>query len=214
MQGDSVNLETPEAVRSLQLLVDLVNRYKISPPEVTSYDEYNTYLYALRNEIPFFRGWPGIKIHNRDNMPNSEKLVLLDFAPLPHFNGTTPTSVFGGWNLMIPRSSRHKAEAVEFLKFILRPENQKILYQKGGYIPVILPVFEDQDFVRENPELARYRNLIDQGFHRPMLVDYTKISDGISFYANLAIKKEIPVADALRRATYTINQNRVVLKRP
>jgi hypothetical protein len=47
-----------------------------------------------------------------------------------------------------------------------------------------------------------------------MLVDYTKISDAISYYSNLAIKGDLPVREALRRATETINQNRTVIKKP
>jgi multiple sugar transport system substrate-binding protein len=214
MMGDSLTLVTEPAIRSLQLLVDLVNKYKITPPVVTSFDEYQEYLYALRYDIPFLRGWPGAKIQYRHTIENGEKLNLLEFAPLPHFEGAKRTFVLGGWNLMIPRYSHHKAEAVEFIKFILRPENQELLYQQGGFIPVMREVYADSEFIRQNPELIRYQSLIQQGFHRPMLVDYTKISDAISYYSNLAIKGDLPVREALRRATETINQNRAVIKKP
>jgi multiple sugar transport system substrate-binding protein len=210
--GDSVNLLTAPAIRSLQLLVDLIHTYKITPPEVTSFDEVHVYRYALRYDIPFLRGWPGAKIQYRNTFENSEKMDLLEFAPLPHFKDAKRTFVLGGWNLMVPRYSRRKSEAVEFIRFIHRPENQKLLYQQGGFIPVIHQVYTDVDFIRENPELLRYQSLIEQGFHRPKLVDYTKISDVVSYYANLAIKGQMPVPDALRLATRTINQNRMVIK--
>jgi multiple sugar transport system substrate-binding protein len=214
MSGDSVNLDTEPAVRSLQLLVDLVNKYKITPPAVISFDEYQTYLYALQYDIPFIRGWPGAKTQYRNTIENGEKLNSLEFAPLPHFEEARPTFVLGGWNLMIPRYSRRKTEAVEFIKFILRPENQELLYQQGGFIPVLLEVYDDTEFIQQNPELVRYRSLIEQGFHRPMLVDYTKISDAIAYYSNLAIKGDLPVHLALQRATSSINQNRTIIKKP
>jgi hypothetical protein len=43
-------------------------------------------------------------------------------------------------------------------------------------------------------------------------VDYTKISDAISYYSNLAIQGQLTVTEALQRATRTINQNRTVIK--
>jgi ABC-type glycerol-3-phosphate transport system substrate-binding protein len=212
MAGDSVDLNTAPAQRSLQLLVDLVNKYKITPPEVTSFDEYHTYLYALRHDIPFLRGWPGAKTQYRNTIEDGRKMDLLEFAPLPHFEEAHRTYVLGGWNLMIPRYSRRKKEAIEFIKFILRPENQKILYKEGGFIPVSSEVYSEQEFSRENPELLRYQALIEQGFHRPKLVDYTRISDAISYYCNLAIAGQLGVPEALRQATRTINQNRAVIK--
>jgi hypothetical protein len=48
--------------------------------------------------------------------------------------------------------------------------------------------------------------LIDRGFHRPALVEYTKISDVISRYAHLAIKGEISVDEALRSITREIRK--------
>jgi multiple sugar transport system substrate-binding protein len=212
MSGDSVDLVTAPAIRSLQLLVDLVNTYRITPPAVTALDEYHTYLYALRFDIPFLRGWPGAKTQYRNTIENGEKLNLLEFAPLPHFEQANRTFVLGGWNLMIPRYSRRKTESLEFIRFILRPENQKILYTEGGFIPVINGIFSDQEFIKNNPELIRYQALIEQGFHRPKLVDYTKISDAISYYSNLAIQGQLTVTEALQRATRTINQNRTVIK--
>ncbi len=212
VQGDSINLLTPEAIRSLNLLTDLVKRYKITPPEVTGYDEYQTYLYGLEYDVPFMRGWPGIKRHYSGNISHSEKLGLLQVAPLPHFAGARPASVFGGWNLMIPRTSRRKMEALEFLKFLLLPENQRILYEQGGYIPVGLPLYQQEEFINDNPELAAYRTLIENGFHRPKLVDYTKISDAISNYANQAIEGRLTVEDALRNATRSINKSRTIIK--
>jgi hypothetical protein len=43
-------------------------------------------------------------------------------------------------------------------------------------------------------------------------VDYTKVSDIMSYYINLAIKGEIAVDEALERATYEINSNQIVIK--
>ena len=60
---DTINLNTSVARKSLQLLVDLIHKYKLTPEVVTKFDEVNIYRYALKNDAIFFRGWPGLHWH-------------------------------------------------------------------------------------------------------------------------------------------------------
>ncbi|MEJ2049627.1 MAG: extracellular solute-binding protein, partial [Calditrichota bacterium] len=59
MKGDSIELNTPEARKAVQFLTDLVNKYKLTPSIVTTFDEYQSYIYTLDNDGIFLRGWPG-----------------------------------------------------------------------------------------------------------------------------------------------------------
>ncbi|MCB9070857.1 MAG: extracellular solute-binding protein [Calditrichae bacterium] len=201
---DSIQLDTPEARKSLQMLVDLVHKYHLAPKEITRFDEVQTYFYALDNDIPFFRGWPGLIRHYR-NSPYSEKLQFLEPCALPHLDGKKPASVFGGWNLMVSRFSTKKREAVEFIKFVLREESQRLLFEQGGYIPISKSVYQDSVYFSEHQDLKYYHQLLKNGIHRPFLVNYTKISDVLSYYIQRAIKNEISVEEALRLATRDIN---------
>ena len=145
--SDSVQLNTPEAMRILQLLVDMVHRYRMTPTIVTKYDELQCYLYGLRNDALFFRGWPGFLRHHRHVLEDSSKLQCLEKAPLPHFRGGRPAFVFGGWNLMISKYSTKTKAAIKFIKFAQRQENQKMMFQQGGYLPIIRSVYSDSLFL-------------------------------------------------------------------
>jgi len=210
--SDSIQFNTKEGRKALKLLVDLVNKYKITPEVVTSFDEFQCFKYALEFDIPFIRGWPGQLKHYVDLIEDTTKFKYLSIGSLPHFSGFGNGSVLGGWNLMIPSSSDKKQESVKFIQFLLREENQKILAEKGGYIPVVSKVFEDSSFINENLEYLYYQSLIKKGLHRPFLKDYTKISDIISYYVNQAIKKEITEEEALIKATSQVNSKRVLIK--
>jgi len=210
--GDSVQLNTPEARKALQLLVDLVHKYQISPVGVTKYDEFQCYLHALKTNGLFLRGWPGLKRHFRQIVEDTSKVQFLEEAALPHFSGGRPAFIFGGWNLMVSKFSSNKAAAIQFLKFTQRQENQKMMFQTGGYLPINHAVYQDSAFLAQEPDLRFCRSLLDQGVHRPFLVDYTKISDIISYYLNLAIAKEISVSEALERATRAIHTKQVIIK--
>ena len=198
--ADSIYLDTPAARRSLQLLVDLVNRYHLTPAVVSDFDEVNSYAFGLNNDALMMRGWPGLYQQRHIGVTDPAVFDQLRLAPLPHFRGEQPVSVFGGWNLMVSQYSQHKPAAITFIKFLLRPDNQRLLFEIGGYIPISRKVYEDTSFVGQYPELQFYSRLLEQGVHRPYLVDYTRYSDILSYYLYMAIKNEIDVGSALQKA--------------
>ena len=210
--GDSIKLNTPGAKKTLQLLVDLIHKYKMTPPIVTKYDEFQCYLHALNKDGLFLRGWPGFLRHYRTIIDDTSKFQYLEKAALPHFKGGKPAFVFGGWNLMISKYSTKIEAAMKFITYVLRKENQEIMFQQGGYLPVIRSVYEDSLFLQKEPDLLFYHRLLADGIHRPYLVDYTKISDILSYYIHSAIKKELSVTEALERAAYSINSDQVLIK--
>lgn len=211
IEGNTINLKKPEIRKSLQLLVDLVNKYKISPMEVTNSKEKQTYLSFVNNNGIFLRGWPGFMDNEFRTISQDENLYKNIFkAPLPHFKGFKAASIFGGWNLMVSLYSNKKPEAITFIKYLLKPENQKILLEKGGYLPINNKLYEDSLFVKTHPDLSFYNKLFKAGVTRPRISKYTYLSDVLSYFINKAIKKEISVSDALNKAELKINSEKIL----
>jgi multiple sugar transport system substrate-binding protein len=113
---------------------------------------------------------------------------------------------------MVSKSSTKKAAAVEFIRFFQSEAIQRLILERTGYLPAINSVYEDSVFLRNHNELIFLHQLLRRGFHRPALVDYTKFSDVISHFANLAIKQEISVDEALSRTDELIRSNEVLIK--
>jgi len=195
-----VQLTSAEAIRAVNLLDDLVNRFEMTPPVVTEFREVDSYQYALENDALFFRGWPGNLTTYEEDEQYRAVIDQIDVAALPHFEGHEPVAVLGGWNLMVSTSSDNKEAAVKFLKFATSPEMQKILYETGGYLPANNLVYADSSYGAQHPELAYYRELLKLGVHRPARAEYTKISDIISYYIKLIIKNEMSPREGLQRA--------------
>ena len=206
---NAIDLNRAQTRRGLQLLVDLVNRYRLTPRVVTEYKEVDVYQYALERDAVFFRGWPGNLRPYANAYP--EKVGSLGMAALPHFENTSSSSVFGGWNLMISKESEKKAEALEFLKFVSSKDVQQMFYKEAGYLPTNRTVYEDAAFLAANPELQYLHSLLERGMHRPSLVEYTKISDILSSYISRAIKQEMPVEAALLGAQEMIRSQKVLI---
>ncbi len=209
IQGDSLRVNTPQARRALQLLVDLVGKYNLTPSAVTAYKEIDVYEDALAHDAIFFRGWPGNLKGYQDRY--GDKIRNIGVAALPHFAGVKSAAMFGGWNLMISKDSDKKAEAARFIKFATSKAMQQVIYEEMGYLPANQRVYEDTAFYNRHPDLQYFRQLLEHGVHRPALVEYTKISDILSFYANQAIKKEISVEKALQDAEKMIRAQKVLI---
>lgn len=209
---NTINLKSPAAKKALQILVDFVHKQKISPLKVVEFDENQSYQYMLENDAVFVRGWPNFVENFQKTYPNDPRFQYIERAPLPHFPGMKPTSVYGGWNLMISKFSTKKEAAVEFIRFLQTKETQKMMFELGGYIPVNHDIYSDTAYLAQHPDLVFYRKLVENGFHRPSLEEYTKLSDIIAHFVHLAIKGEMTADEALQRATEMIGSKNVLIK--
>jgi ABC-type glycerol-3-phosphate transport system substrate-binding protein len=87
------------------------------------------------------------------NLPRYKDLLKnLDwgFAPLPAGPSKSAT-VVGGEYLAVFKQSKYPDEAWEFLKWIIKPENQAFWAMESGYLPV-------REDVMEVPEFKKYLN--------------------------------------------------------
>jgi multiple sugar transport system substrate-binding protein len=200
------NLATPQAKRSLKLLVDLVQKYRVTPQAVTSMTEVSSYDYFVRHNGLFLRGWTS---YDKDFGMTPEQRRLLRLAPFPHFKDGGPASTIGGWDLMVSKFSTKKEEAISFIKFLLRKESQEIIFTKGGFFPVVRALYEEESYRRKLPELIDVSQMLAHGVHRPPHEKYTKYSEILAPYLSQAIQGRIAVEDALIRATKAIESEKI-----
>jgi multiple sugar transport system substrate-binding protein len=203
-QKYNFNFNTPEAEKALQFLTDLVNKYKVSPKEVAMFTEVTSYEYFIKNDGLFIRGWPSYDKDFKETPFDPGKESQLKKAPLPYFKNSIPTSVFGGWNMMISKFSNKKEQAIDFVKFLLKDESQEIFYTESGYYPVINSFYSKPEYLKKYPEIGNFKDFMKSGVHRPANINYTKYSKIMSFYFNAAILRELSVKKALKECSETI----------
>ncbi|MBI5472898.1 MAG: extracellular solute-binding protein [Ignavibacteriae bacterium] len=205
-----LDLGSPEARKALEMMVNFVRRSKTSPSQVTAFDENRSYDYMLAHNGIFCRGWPNFLENYTTFYPDTAKLRALRRAALPHFRGMKPRAVYGGWSLMVSKYSRNKEQAIEFIRFLQSEESQKMMFDIGGYLPTNRNVYADVEYMKHHPNLAYYKKLLENGFHRPALADYTRISDIISHYVHRAIKGDLAPDQALQMAAQDIRATNAV----
>lgn len=210
--NDTVSLNTKGAEKSLQFLVDLVDRYKLSPDQITDFREYESYSHFVYNQDIFMRGWPGFYEWYRNNIEDKDVSEIYEIAPVPHFKNGRPASIIGGWNLMMSKNSTKKNEVVEFIKFLQSYDVQSSFYRIDGNLPVLKNIYSDTTFINKYPELKFYIKIFKSGVHRPFSEKYTKCSDIIASYLKLAIQKKISVKEALSEAQRISNSGVLFIK--
>ena len=211
LRANTIDLLSPAALAALTSMVELINK-GISPSSVADFDENLSYTAMLNGDAFCVRGWPNFIENFRSFYSDTSKLSKIGRAPIPRVNANRSRSVFGGWNLMVSKSSPRKAEAVEFIKFLQSEEVQRMLFEHGGYIPILTTLYADSVFLRAHEELRLYRRLLDQGFHRPAMVEYTRMSDIITQFLNRAIRRELSPKEALRQADAMVRASAVIVK--
>lgn len=208
VEEKKLQLSTKEARQSLQLMVDLVNKYKIAPREVVNFRENESYLEFLTNNGVFVRGWPALLIDFSKYAIRNDIANNIRMAPTPHFENGQSVSVFGGWNLMVSKLSPNIDESIIFIKYLLSEEAQRILHQEGGYLPINKLIYKNNP----DEELLLSQQLMTSGIYRPFLENYTKISDIVALYLNKAINQELSVDEALSRAENKIISENIEIK--
>lgn len=186
-----LNLQGKEIKKTFQFFIDLVNKYRLSPLEVTHLRENESYKYFSDNNAFAVRGWPSF-LSEDNKYVRKEILSKIKRAPTPYFSNTRPASIFGGWNLMVSKYSDKIPEVTKFIEFLLSPEAQKILYEEGGYLPVISNLYEEKNYVNYYEDLKFYKKLFERGVLRPIDENYTIYSDIISTELNRAILNGSP----------------------
>ena len=207
IENKKLNLNTPEAEKALQTLIDLVYKYNMSPKKVCQFKENSSYDYYVENNGIFVRGWSAFPATYGNRLKSPAKLSIV---PTPHFSDGKVTSVFGGWNLMISKYSSKPAESMIFINFVTSRMAQKILYEESDLLPINDELYSDSLYVKSHKELNFYRGLMQNGFHRPFLENYTSISNILSYYFNLAMRHKIPAREALKKAEEKIHSANIL----
>ena len=205
------NFNTPEGRQSMQLLVDLVQKYGAAPDIVTSFTEVPSYEYFVKNDGLFIKGWTSYDKDFKNQPYDRDKEQHLRKVPIPRLPGGKSASMFGGWNLMISKYSAKKEAVVNFVKFLLQDDSQEAFYAEGGYYPVVSSFYEDPASLQKYPEISEIKRLMQTGVHRPPQEDYTNYSKIMSYYFVQAIKKKITVAEATESATRAIQSAKTLV---
>lgn len=174
LRSGEVVIDGKENIYALKFMRDIIVKYKISPPLVTTAIEEPTRHLFGNGKAVFMRNWPyAWNIFEKEGSPVKGKVGV---ALLPSFIEGYSASTLGGWQLGVNRYSRHPGEAEKLIKFLSQPESQKTLALTIGYKPSRKSLYDDAELKRAQPFVASLYEVFMKARPRPVTPYYVMIT--------------------------------------
>jgi multiple sugar transport system substrate-binding protein len=193
--GKTPTLNTPEAKKGLQRLVDGFKDGNI-PAEAITYQEEQGRQAFEAGKLLFLRNWPYVYSLAKTDGSSTVKDTF-GIAPLPGDGGPGVSSL-GGHNAAISTYSKHKATAFDFVKFLQSEETQKFFVTQGSLSPVIAALYDDAALNAKFPYLSTLKTSIEHAVPRPVSPFYPAITKAVQDNAYAALKGSMTVDQALK----------------
>ena len=195
--GKSV-INSQENIEALKFMSDMIIKYKITPPLVTTAIEEPTRHIFGNGKAVFLRNWPyAWNIFERDDSPIKGKVGI---STLPSFSGGKSASTLGGWQLGVNRYSEYPEAAEKLIKFLTSPEAQKTLALAIGYKPTRKSLYNDKELIREQPFVVSLYEVFMKARPRPVSPYYMNITQMLQPEFSAAISGIKTPEDALNSA--------------
>lgn len=163
-------LNSAAGVKALTFYCDLVNKYHVTQPEVTTYSRKETRRLLEAGRLAMFATGPWGVEQMRKNAPG----VPFDVVPLPV--DKKPVTQIITDHLVMPRYCARKELAARFVRFAYR-DAHRLAYAKLGLLPEKTTVAADAYF-QQDPKWKVFIDVIPHG-HTIPLIEWEPIGDAI-----------------------------------
>jgi trehalose/maltose transport system substrate-binding protein len=149
IDNGKVTINNPRGVRILDQFSAQIG--KVTPRDVTTYQEGEAHTAFVEGNAAFMRNWPYAYSIGQD--PKSSKIVgKFSVTVLPHAAGKSVGTV-GGWQLAVNKYSKHVDASIEFVRYMTSAPVQKFNAITNTNVPTIPAVAKDPAVVKANPYL-------------------------------------------------------------
>jgi multiple sugar transport system substrate-binding protein len=201
--SSKVVVNSPEAVKGLQFMMDMIND-GTAPKGVTTYKEEDARQIFQEGKAVFMRNWP--YAYSSSQKEGSKVIGKVGLAPMPHAAGKTSAATLGGFNLAVNKSTKVKDAALKFVEFATSVEGQKIYAINASRLPTRKAVYDDADVLKAAPQFKEIRPAVENGKPRPVTPFYAKISDAMQVEIHKALTGGKTAQQALDAAQKQINE--------
>lgn len=185
LKDDKVVVYSPDNIYALQFMRDLIVKYKVTPPLVTTAIEEPTRHIFENGRALFMRNWPyALNIFEKESSTVKGKVGV---SPLPSFPGKESASTLGGWQLGINRYSKYPEAAERLTKFLTSSESQKVLALTIGYKPTKKSLYKNEDLIKQHPFIANLYEVFMKARPRPVSPYYMMITQVLQSEFSAAI---------------------------
>ena len=171
-----ITVDNPAAALALGLAAAWVGT--IAPARVTQFVEEDARITFERGNALFMRNWPyAWSLLQADDSPLKGKVGV---APLPKGGAHgRHSATLGGWQLAVSRYSKNQAAAIDLVRYLVSPAEQKRRAIEGSFAPTIASLYQDPEILAANPFFAELAKVLEGAVARPSAAtgaQYAKVS--------------------------------------
>lgn len=194
-----VTVNNPKAVEAIDFFAGLVGN--VVPKGVLNYQEEEARNAFQAGNAVFMRNWPyAWALANGKDSPVAGKVGVMAL-PKGGPDGKS-TGTLGGWQLGVSKFSKNEKLAVDLVKYLTSPEEQKRRAIEGSLNPTIMSLYKDPDLLKANPFMGNLYETFVNAVPRPTITGakYNQVSTTFreSVYSTLSGKGK--AADNLKKA--------------
>jgi trehalose/maltose transport system substrate-binding protein len=150
IDNGKVTINNPRGARILDQFRAQIG--KVTPRDVTTYQEGEAHTAFVGGNAAFMRNWPYAYSIGAD--PKTSKIVgKFSVTVLPHGPGGQSVGTVGGWQLGVNKYSKHVDASIEFVRYMTSAPVQKFDAITNTNVPTIPAVAKDPAVVKVNPYL-------------------------------------------------------------
>ncbi len=191
--GRSATVDSPKSATGLDFLVDGFKDGYI-PKEALGFQETQSLNAFQAGQLMFMRNWPyAVAVLDGKGSKVAGKYAV---APLPGPDGHG-ASTLGGHNLGISTYSKHKATALDFLKFIESDKIQRNNLTVGTLAPVLTSMYGDPELTKKFTYLPDLLKSIETAVPRPITPFYPGVTEAIETNVYAALQGRTTTERAL-----------------
>ncbi|MCD0162045.1 ABC transporter substrate-binding protein [Deinococcus sp. 14RED07] len=158
----NITINNAQAAKALDTAASWIK--SISPAGVTTYAEEEARGIFQAGNAAFMRNWPYAWALGQGD--DSKVKGKIGVAPLPS-GGSRNAATLGGWQLGVSSYSKNQAAAIDLVRYLAGPAEQKIRAIEGTYNPTIATLYKDKDILKANPFFGSLYNVFTSAVARP-----------------------------------------------
>ena len=199
-----VRLREENALQALTFLRDTIHTSHLAPVSVTTARD------GIEPQRSFLEGhtvflWMLPSVLQRTLQEDSPVRDRAGIAPPPIGpRGTTGHTYLGGWHYAVPRTANAPSAACDFISYMVSAEVQKERALRGGPLPTLKALYDDEDVLAFNPHYRDVKAILAASRQRERIPRYPEVSRILQRCLHPALQGRTEPASALEAAASEI----------
>ncbi|NSW58437.1 MAG: extracellular solute-binding protein [Armatimonadetes bacterium] len=174
-----MTLDAGKALEVVRFMRDLIHVHAVTPREITAPG------HGVEPQENFLAGrtvflWMLPSVMQPAMQTDSAVRGKVGIAPAPVGpSGTESHSFLGGWHYAVPRGALAPSTARDFIRFMSSYEIQKERALRGGPLPTLKALYDDQEILAFQPHYRELKQILASARTRERIPDYQRVSRAI-----------------------------------